>query len=661
MGRRATKMVSSRHVLPGMNLLADIPMERVLVLGQGLPPELRGRLEQLLPGARTLSLEPDSWREGPSGSIAATKAVRATSCDAVVVAQDYRKLKALALLSGASKHLVFRRGRIEAFGPSELLWQQARALEEQLLGGAATRGVRQARRELRRVLYDVAFANQHGRGNDYGFIESRLADLPADWQRVRASVVIPVYNRRSILDKTLAALCQQSYPRTLFEVIVADDGSSDHPEEVIRSYEGSLDIRWVAQEDLGFRAAAARNLGITDARGEVIVLLDCDMLPAPELLERMLKWFHAYDGPLVVIGDRKFVQTDHLSAAEIRADFNAVRRLPPRPAPTAIQLEADVTLDWRRPIYESSRMLRDHPAGYRSACSGNVAFWRRDAVEAGLFDESYARWGGEDIEFAYRLYRRGAYFVPELSAAAYHQEHDTAHVREEDREVTARLTRSKIPHLRRTEPGETHEAPVFSVILGLPEAGRNDGLENTLRSLDAQIFRDFEIVFSSDEKSQPRVEELAVGFPELRCRSAESPSIQHALNATRGEFALVLGPDATMRPEGLEKLLAAFRTDKNVTLAANQAALPWLSGPAASLSALAPQSAVAAFRIRDWYRAVLDASSSFLHHVLSRGSIYDLGRDVEASLPERSHIPLHSIPQVPTGWRGALRSLAERL
>ncbi len=50
------------------------------------------------------------------------------------------------------------------------------------------------------------------------------------------SVVIPVYDSREKLAKTNSALTHQTYPLDLIEIIIADDGSSDHPEELIEIF-----------------------------------------------------------------------------------------------------------------------------------------------------------------------------------------------------------------------------------------------------------------------------------------------------------------------------------------------------------------------------------------------------------------------------------------
>ena len=71
------------------------------------------------------------------------------------------------------------------------------------------------------------------------------------------SVVIPYYNRRRELILTLAGLVEQSYPLTLLEVIVADDGSEEPP-EVPSFASQALSIEVIRQERMGFGAPRAR-------------------------------------------------------------------------------------------------------------------------------------------------------------------------------------------------------------------------------------------------------------------------------------------------------------------------------------------------------------------------------------------------------------------
>ena len=99
------------------------------------------------------------------------------------------------------------------------------------------------------------------------------------------SVVIPTYNRLSLLMKAVECLKAQDYPVECFEVIIVDDGSTDGTGEWIRSVSGrvrGIEIRPLIQHHGG--PAAARNLGIEEARGDLIAFTDDDCLPQPNWL-----------------------------------------------------------------------------------------------------------------------------------------------------------------------------------------------------------------------------------------------------------------------------------------------------------------------------------------------------------------------------------------
>jgi GT2 family glycosyltransferase/radical SAM superfamily enzyme YgiQ (UPF0313 family)/tetratricopeptide (TPR) repeat protein len=101
--------------------------------------------------------------------------------------------------------------------------------------------------------------------------------------RFALSVVIPTYNRRAILRKTLLALMSQTLAPEKFEVIVVDDGSADDTVSMVGQFSPSFGLRVLAAEHAG--ANAARNLGIQAAQGNVILITGDDMIPEPSFLE----------------------------------------------------------------------------------------------------------------------------------------------------------------------------------------------------------------------------------------------------------------------------------------------------------------------------------------------------------------------------------------
>ena len=101
------------------------------------------------------------------------------------------------------------------------------------------------------------------------------------------SVVIPTYNRASLLVQCLASIEELAYPAHLFELIVIDDGSTDTTPEVLAQFAGetSLNVSCVSQENRG--PAAARNAGISQAQGSLVAFTDDDCTVDPRWLDAL--------------------------------------------------------------------------------------------------------------------------------------------------------------------------------------------------------------------------------------------------------------------------------------------------------------------------------------------------------------------------------------
>ncbi|MFH1568847.1 MAG: tetratricopeptide repeat protein [Gemmatimonadota bacterium] len=120
---------------------------------------------------------------------------------------------------------------------------------------------------------------------------------------LQITVVIPTYNQSGRLRLGLAALGGQTFGRQRYEVLVIDDGCEDDTVDTVLQVAagGAMDLRLLANRANRGRNAA-RNLGISQAKGELIVFLDGDALPAPDLLERYWEAYCQHGRGVVMCG-----------------------------------------------------------------------------------------------------------------------------------------------------------------------------------------------------------------------------------------------------------------------------------------------------------------------------------------------------------------------
>ena len=110
------------------------------------------------------------------------------------------------------------------------------------------------------------------------------------------SVIIPTFNRAAFLPEALASVYAQN--GAPLQVIVVDDGSTDHTAEVVREW--GADLEYVYQANRG--PAAARNTGIRHAKGEWVTFLDSDDVWPANALRRQLELTETYPSARVIWG-----------------------------------------------------------------------------------------------------------------------------------------------------------------------------------------------------------------------------------------------------------------------------------------------------------------------------------------------------------------------
>lgn len=99
----------------------------------------------------------------------------------------------------------------------------------------------------------------------------------------KVSVIIPAYNKADLTIKTVESVLSQTYKN--IEIIVVDDGSTDDTKSKLKIF--SNKIRYIYKQNGG--ACSARNLGIQQATGSFIALIDCDDIFYPEKIAKSIE------------------------------------------------------------------------------------------------------------------------------------------------------------------------------------------------------------------------------------------------------------------------------------------------------------------------------------------------------------------------------------
>ena len=102
---------------------------------------------------------------------------------------------------------------------------------------------------------------------------------------MKLSVIIPYYNGEQWVSKCLESLLKQDLRADEYEIIVVDDGSTHSIETLMKYVNDYPHIHYLHQENQ--KHAAARNHGLTIARGDYVFFCDCDDFVAENVLGRL--------------------------------------------------------------------------------------------------------------------------------------------------------------------------------------------------------------------------------------------------------------------------------------------------------------------------------------------------------------------------------------
>lgn len=133
------------------------------------------------------------------------------------------------------------------------------------------------------------------------------------------SIIVPVYNGERTVERCLRSIQNQSYQN--IEILVVNDGSTDHSEKIIRKYAGNdARFRYLKKENSG--VSDSRNLAMQEARGEYFQFVDCDDWLPKRATEEFVTAARLYDCDLVIsdfyrVRGKKVTAKGHIDAGPV--------------------------------------------------------------------------------------------------------------------------------------------------------------------------------------------------------------------------------------------------------------------------------------------------------------------------------------------------------
>lgn len=196
---------------------------------------------------------------------------------------------------------------------------------------------------------------------------------------IEASIVIPTYNRKSILEKCLEALFNQDYPNDKYEIVLIDDGSTDETDKMVASLDPPCRLRYV-RNNKRIGVPKSRNRGIRLARGEYIICVDSDIIVVPEFAQEHLKYHQLY-GDGIVNGELIYISSLEQVGKK------------------------------RKGVWDIS---------FSSFDTANVSVRKKHIDKVGGFDVDLLPYGWQDVELGYRLKKIGLKSRKNPEALGYH-------------------------------------------------------------------------------------------------------------------------------------------------------------------------------------------------------------------------------------------------
>src|SRR6185436_12033584 len=204
---------------------------------------------------------------------------------------------------------------------------------------------------------------------------------------MKTTLLITTYNRGRQLQNSLERLTNITFPD---EVLIVDDGSADNTETIVRSFEGRLPIKYIYNHNPDWSICSmARNIGVKNAIGDIIITAEPELLFITDLVKQMLEERNKYPKQIISAG----------------VVYHAQQNTPYNPGLTTdpvTALKGEIVQEYQiQPrAYRQDGYVRaiNHQATF-------AALYEKEWIErVGGWDESFpGAWGFDDIDLCTRL------------------------------------------------------------------------------------------------------------------------------------------------------------------------------------------------------------------------------------------------------------------
>lgn len=261
---------------------------------------------------------------------------------------------------------------------------------------------------------------------------------------MKASIIIPTYNAKERLRYNLKSLNMLEYSRGDFEVIVVDNSSIDGTSEMLSNIDTNYNFKSVnINKNMG--RAFARNYGVKEAKGEIIIFLDSDMIVEKYFLLRHIEEHKS--GNTAVCGQswrrvysfyyedfKGYLKRNLMKQLSEKDSFEKASLFNKKPLIAETEV---INGDCFKASFYLARMheaekviLMKYGINLDGFCfpwsmlvTNNCSIEKDIFNKVGGFDNSFIEWGCEDLDFGYRLYKNGSKFIKQNNIESIHQEH----------------------------------------------------------------------------------------------------------------------------------------------------------------------------------------------------------------------------------------------